>query len=383
MFDSIALDVVIGLVFIYLLYSLFATILQELLATVLGIRARMLKLAISRMLNDDYAKKNTFLHFVESSARTILTVTLNYKGTLAQKFYDQPSIKYLGDQSWHSKPAYINAENFSKTLIDILRGDKFKPGENAALKINESLFTDASTIGLMPDTKLHLQSLMADANGDIDKFKMMLEKWFDDTMERATGWYKRKVQFLLLVIGFFLAGIFNVDTIAIVQKLSTDKDARAALVKMATSNYKSFAVDSSDIKSLDSTLLSNLKSSMTKSNNILSSGFVPDTRDSIISNSIQVIRVRNDEKTGLVYYEATLDSAKFYKAYNQKAVRAYTETTIWGWLITALAISLGAPFWYDLLSKLVKIKGAGPTPEKSNQSGSGSQKDDKSLKAVG
>ena len=27
-----------------------------------------------------------------------------------------------------------------------------------------------------------------------------------------------------------------------------------------------------------------------------------------------------------------------------------------GWLITALAISLGAPFWFDLLNKLMKLR---------------------------
>ena len=34
-----------------------------------------------------------------------------------------------------------------------------------------------------------------------------------------------------------------------------------------------------------------------------------------------------------------------------------------GWLITALAGMLGAPFWFDLLNKLINIRNAGPKPE--------------------
>ncbi len=54
MFDSVAFEVVIGLVFIYLLYSLLVTILGEIIANSLGIRARLLRVAIERMLNDGY-----------------------------------------------------------------------------------------------------------------------------------------------------------------------------------------------------------------------------------------------------------------------------------------------------------------------------------------
>ncbi|MGH7962279.1 MAG: hypothetical protein ACRERD_10730 [Candidatus Binatia bacterium] len=34
-----------------------------------------------------------------------------------------------------------------------------------------------------------------------------------------------------------------------------------------------------------------------------------------------------------------------------------------GWLITGVAVSIGAPFWFDLLNKLVDFRGAGKRPE--------------------
>ncbi len=39
-----------------------------------------------------------------------------------------------------------------------------------------------------------------------------------------------------------------------------------------------------------------------------------------------------------------------------------------GWIVTALAISLGAPFWFDLLGKLVQLRGTGTKPEETKSS---------------
>ena len=37
------------------------------------------------------------------------------------------------------------------------------------------------------------------------------------------------------------------------------------------------------------------------------------------------------------------------------------STNSWA-LITAIALSLGAPYWFDLLSKIVSVRGAGRKP---------------------
>ena len=57
MFDNVAFEVVIGLVFIYLLYSLLITIVGEIISTVCGIRPRLLRIAVERMFNDGYYQK--------------------------------------------------------------------------------------------------------------------------------------------------------------------------------------------------------------------------------------------------------------------------------------------------------------------------------------
>ena len=36
--------------------------------------------------------------------------------------------------------------------------------------------------------------------------------------------------------------------------------------------------------------------------------------------------------------------------------------TIFGWLLTAFAVCLGAPFWFDMLNRLVNLRGTGANP---------------------
>ena len=84
------------------------------------------------------------------------------------------------------------------------------------------------------ETRSHLRSLLKDSNDDLLKFRLHLEQWFDDTMDRAAGWYKQRIQFLLLFIGMAFAVFFNANTVDIVRKLSVDKDARDKMVQVAS-----------------------------------------------------------------------------------------------------------------------------------------------------
>src|SRR4051794_32539441 len=127
MFDNVAFEVVIGLVFIYLLYSLLITIIGEIISTACGIRQRLLRIAIERMFNDGYytkkeraQKKHTNIIksmclSVKGWARKVLLYEpKEFKASFAGRFYEYPAIKYLGRiEDDHkgifnsTKPAYI------------------------------------------------------------------------------------------------------------------------------------------------------------------------------------------------------------------------------------------------------------------------------------
>jgi len=145
MFDNVAFNVVIGLVFIYLLYSLLVTLVGEMLSNWFGLRPRMLRVAIERMLNDGYyyrpRNQNRWTRFrtrlspnlrktvstQNRMASFFLIASPGFKSSFAGFFYRYPSIKYLAqlesDQKGlfgQTKPSYITADTFANTLINIL-----------------------------------------------------------------------------------------------------------------------------------------------------------------------------------------------------------------------------------------------------------------------
>jgi len=357
MFNSSVLNVVIGLVFIFLLYSLLATIIQELIATWLALRANILKKGISRMLDDDAANN-----------------------AVSNAFYNHPLIVFLGENKFHSKPSYLTAPNFSKVLIDLLRGNDAKPGQNFNLLIQQSLdaaCTKWQNATIPPQTLSYIKSLWADAQGDVEKFRSLLEQWFDDTMERASGWYKKKTQLILFIIGFVLAIIFNVDSISISKKLSHDPKLAAQLANNASifvQNHKEIGKlqqeninDSSIQKGNDTNGDPRLKLLIGKSDSLI------DSANELINENI------NDanQLLGMGWTDQSKHGTGKISIWDN-----FHWWSIFGWLITTLAISLGAPFWFDLLNRLMKLRNSVATSsadEKQTQKDPQSQK----IKRVG
>lgn len=355
MFNNVVLDVVIGLVFIFLLYSLLASIVHEIIATNLAFRAKILEKAIARMLDDGPADRNPVVDRLSGYLQLLGRTKYLEDKKFAASFYGHPLVKYLAEDKWHSKPSYLESGNFSKVVIDLLHGLETDLHGTNILKIKESLAagqlrladfasapidTDGTANNVLqdinPQTQRFLQSLLSDAQGDINKFRSSLEKWFDNTMERASGWYKKYTQVGLLITGFIIAMIFNVDSIAIVNKLSKDPKAREQLVQTANAYVQQHKDAAAGIaKPGDDSLLIRQKELLKQADALLQ-------KDIKSANNV----------IGLGWENGFFKSSELQKDESKKRM-------VIGWLITALAISLGAPFWFDLLSKLVKIRGAG------------------------
>jgi len=366
MFNNAALDVIIGLVFIYLLYSLLATVVAEIIATNLGIRARNLKEAIDRMLNDEKEEPG-FLSRLKDS----FMILKNPDNERIKQFYEHPEIKYLGSSGIFKNPSSFKAISFSKTIVFILSNG----AENKEQITNtlNSLLSKANAKNVFDtETAKYVDSLWKESYGDIVKFKLQLEQWFDRTMEQATEWYKRKIQFILLLIGFSLAWFFNIDTLVIADKLSNDKEARAQMVSLAIAyvqNHKNDTVPSpgaigngTSNGSVDSLLRvkKQLEADIAKTHTILGAGGWPPTK----------VIVTEDPKTKVKSYKPNIDPSALStadKLTNKGSIEfspcekwAYFLTLLYnhffGFLITAIAISLGAPFWFDLLNKLMRLR---------------------------
>ena len=205
-------------------------------------------------------------------------------------------------------------------------------------------------------------------------------------MDRVSGWYKKQTNRILIIIGLCLAIAFNVNTIDIVRKLSVDKNVREAMVQNA-SDYVRNHVDSvhsvnnkippivpgdtnkvqktsavqtdtnfTDIRAKLDSIKSLYKTNITEANTTMGLGWgdFGFTDDSLrwIKESSEANRPVHKHFFGKIFYVLGKTTGTPY---------------YWlGFLITAFAISLGAPFWFDLLNKFVNLRVGGTKPEKKN-----------------
>ncbi|MBW8333430.1 MAG: hypothetical protein K0M40_15495 [Prolixibacteraceae bacterium] len=385
MFNSIALDVIIGLMFIYLLYSLLATVFTEIIATQLGLRSRNLKEAIDRMLTDEENKGK--LGRLWDSLRLIK----NPKNKIIKNFYNHPEIKYLGSTGIFKTPSSFKAVSFSKTLMCVLFGDgpvtaeqideKWKVIIKNAKNAPEPTPTDPEEEIEDPfkmgknekildyESGKYIKSLWEESLGNIPNFKLLLEGWFNRTMDEATEWYKRKIQIVTFLVGFFIAWIFYVDTFTIVSKLSTDKQARDQMVSMANTYIENNKTDEVNTQidsartEIDSQQLNSLlevkqvlEQDIDNAHTILGMGaWLPDTVTVITTKSgVSYIPYIDNF---ICKHKTPVNGKIAFSRYDKwKYLFGLLYHHFWGFFITAIAVSLGAPFWFDLLNKIMKLR---------------------------
>jgi hypothetical protein len=369
MLNSVILDIVIGLIFIYLLYSLLATIIQEIIASYFGFRAKILERAVFRMLEDENRFSTRFKSVLYLFKKSGNGGELN---SISYEYYKHPLILFLGESDNHGKPAYINKQTFSKVIVDLLRGKDVKPGDDINLLVQKSLEEGKTNWGeakISEQTLSYLKSIWADAEGDVGKFRRHLETWFDETMDRASTWYKKHIQFILFFIGLSIAIVFNVDTIKIVNKLEKDPKLREQIVQQADAFVK-------DHPNLDTDLMQQEidykrtveQQSKTDPSLNASSGSI--LRDSLELARYQFLKARRDTlinraeslmKNDINNVHQVLGLEWDNYEYGSSMIISLLRSLL-GWVITALALSLGAPFWFDLLNKLMKLRGSVATP---------------------
>lgn len=402
MFGNVALDVAISLIFIYLLYSLLASIVQELIARIFNLRARFLTKALRRMLEDG-DRRRLVSHFTFFSWFYELIWTFVYfftpfkNSAFLKKFYGTTAIYSLGESSSSRRPSYISPALFSQTLLHMFRGRHFSGSpEKEAEAIRQNLEEGMKELG--PETREYFLNLLQDARHDVDQFRLKLEQWFDEAMARTNGWYRKQIQTLLIIIGFIIAWQFNVDSIAITRILTKDKKAREEMVTLATQRYEAYGqladslrrtrVITSDTIQLADTVIvrRDTTQQITLNSEVLDSLYRSLSQDAAdIQNILGISRNCEDAAGDTAYTKLrerldTLAAKTLSKPEQEKyrqAMQAAAKRKVgcythpyqqngWlitaGWLLTALAISLGAPFWFDLLNKIVKIRTGGQAP---------------------
>ncbi len=283
------LSIIIGIVFVLLLFSMLTSAMVEVYHAALSSRGKHLRETIEIMLGKE----------------------------VCDKFYEHSYFRQLSSatkpKSGLKLPVWVDKDTFANVLADILTP-------------HDSNLSIPERINLVENDNLRkvLDFLWRQSYNDPKLFQKKVEEWFDNVMERAKDWFADATKWRLFYIGLALAAILNADTLQIYKSLSTNAAVRDELVE-------------------DAEVFSNNNKS------------VPAT-----DTSKTFEQAKQDFETRK---QAYMDVVKLPLGIGWTSSTP-TPVDFWGWLIkfagwvlTGVAVTLGAPFWFDMLRKLLAIKG--------------------------
>lgn len=316
-----SLDVLIGVVFVFLLVSLLASAAVEIFEAVRKRRAQFLWEGIRELLRDP---------------------------KLVEALYNHPLINglYKGDYEPGGKslPSYIPARSFALAIMDLFLGE----GQTEKIAALTSAATSAAPAAVPgPVDKFANQAreavtaLVNAAQNDAAAARKNIEDWYNSAMDRVSGWYKRNTHAWLLLIGFILAVALNVNTITVVRSLSTSKQKRDAVVGIAVQYAKA---------------------------NPPAATPATDDLDLAKQHYEDVENQLNSLGLPIGWHDYGCPTCTRLPTTNKFADRCWLACwagVVGGWLLTALAVSLGAPFWFDTLNKIMVVRSTVKPQEKS------------------
>ena len=438
MFGSVVLDVAIGMAFVFLLLSLIASVIQEMLATFMQLRAANLLRGLRSLFSGDSIWGNDLVDAIYGHGlirglfadpeqdlkprqpvvagadpnSAVQPAAITDSGTSWEpsyphrldrlRFWLRGKIGIKPEKDVRSVtnqlllPAYIPSRTFALALIDILNRNK-ATGAQMMDSITQSL-QDHHWAYRENKAGEALYALAMNAKGDIQAFQTSLENWYSDSMDRASGWYKRYTQRILLFIGFTLAVVFNVSSVRVGRTLWFDRDARVAMANAADSYVKVHPdppkavvgpttakdggeADASAQSAVAASTSGDTSTSAEKDKKVDAASKAGDlekklqeSAEAFNSATSSALLPVGWKHSPLDYWHAQWAGLPAYssdRAWWNKFFPALQHASWWsfqlllGWLVTACAISLGAPFWFDMLNKFMVVRGTVKPQEKS------------------
>ncbi|HZO33262.1 MAG TPA: hypothetical protein VFH48_45540 [Chloroflexota bacterium] len=407
LFGSVILEVAVGLFFVYLLLSLICSSINEIFASLFKLRARNLEQGLRNLICDE-------MTFSKVTAHPLIKAMGNTRT-------DAKVVELAAGKDYSGKPSYIPSRVFALALLDSMmpeRGQEITvaalrektttligtddararqigeavnalisasrdptrvaqrlddvkqmiaqlsaasdPDQEKKLKELAAIVSPARRVGeikmaveeILPEGDVRTRVLsivdgveqqLSDVEYQLDTLHRNVAQWYEDAMDRVSGTYKRKTQTALFVIGLVVSVFLGVDSVRIVTNLSVNPTLRAAIVETAdrqTGPGGAFAPGGA------------------AQGQAPAAGGQPSSTPGAGTPSPSIGELVNQLNTF---------SALF--GYSDMPTRDAPEWSNWliwrilGTAMTVFAVSMGAPFWFDVLNKVANLRGVGKRPD--------------------
>lgn len=358
MFNSNILDVAVGLVFVFLTLSLICSAAKEIIEAGLKKRSKDLETGIRELAGagprpssrgvvnqNQQAAGQAASNQNPAPAPGSANPTVQAAEEFVAAFYNHGLINalYKGkyDEAYKAGnlPSYIPATNFALTVLS-LRNSYSQAQKQLPKNVQDAL------------TAFEMK-----AGDRVDVLQQEVETWFNGAMDRVSGWYKRRTQWVLFGLGLAVAIGVNADAIHIARRLATDSNFRQSVARMAeAANAKPPASPGQAAQTDNGKNAGNTTPP--------AGGVATGAATSGTDTKAAVNQIRENL--------ASLDGVGLPLGWTDQTIKTPQDFgwSLIGWLITALAISLGAPFWFDILNKVMVVRSTVKPREKSKEEGS-------------
>jgi hypothetical protein len=256
--------------------------------------------------------------------------------------------------------ALLQKVTSAKSSIDAVL-ESTPPGQNQADDFSKVLKGTLALRVTNPGLRLTLSSLFigieeasAAGSDSLQLLRTNIETWFNDSMDRLSGRYKRKAQITAFLVGLGIAALLNVDTINISNQLWREPVVRQAINANAT-EILSRTGDAANPPAITDIILTLQDQFLAVS---LPVGWTFDNRTTVAERGCSLAPPSGSE-FGFAWGGGCL-----------RPVDAPVASDGWIWplakiaglLMTGLATTQGSSFWFDILVKIVNVRGTGIKP---------------------
>jgi len=260
------------------------------------------------------------------------------KEPMTTALWNSPLLRSLQSQRINGvgavrNPQYVSGKTFARALVDLLVAKDADGTPPAVVKIEDIREAVEKLPGDWP-LRRPLLAFLARAGTRVTAFERAVEQWYDEQMAKIAGWYKRWSRVILGVVGFLVAIAINVDTLQVGHSLYVDAPLQQAVV--ATADAGTLCQGEPD----------------------------PGKRQACVEGKLNELRV-----AGIPFgYAADCDPRHWTWGpcwrWSEKDSPSGWDfpRKLLGWLVTAFAVSFGAPFWFEALSRLGSLRNAGTKP---------------------
>jgi hypothetical protein len=324
MLNSAVLDVAIGMIFVFLIVSFGVTSGTELISSLLRWRATNLAVGIRRLLDDPDGDK--------------LSRAVYQHGLIRGLHHD------VTGKDDKRKPAHLPPRLFATTLIDLALTPADATTARALATVDDvrtAIQKNRAVLGAQTTQALLALAERAagearDVGGHLAKLQDEVEQWFDGAMGRCSGWYKRRTQLCSVVIALAICLAVNVDALRISRALANSPVLRASLVAQAEKVRAS---------------------GLPAANGASANDASPEDATAAAIQRLQR-DMENVNDLGIPMGWGSETSMPGWANRGDRVWLLWWLYKVGGIVLTAMAASLGAPFWFDMLQKLLGLRAA-------------------------